>query len=166
MGFEHYTKLNFQAEWVSTDPLLMEGSEHLPDNADKNAFVSWCQAWILFQHSPPDNALNFCVDLFSYKWSFPPTPNTPVTIRRHLCSIHSLPFGLISSLSFNLALLFFISRRPISLNVAHCLSCQGMSHLAPFHYTFTVSCQRRKCKTCMKHTKGNKLEYFWLDIFL
>ena len=116
-----YTKLNFRTNWVSTDPLLNEDREHLPDYVDKNIFVSWCQTCTLFQCSPPDNALNFCGDLFSYKWSSHPSPSLLLTIRRHNCSIHSLPFGLISSFSFNLALLLFISCRQFLLT-PHCLS--------------------------------------------
>jgi hypothetical protein len=62
------------------------------------------------------------------------------------------PSRLISSLSFNLALLFLISRRQFLLTQhTVCLCCQGMSHLAPFHYTFTVICELPKYKTCMEH---------------
>ena len=64
------------------------------------------------------------------------------------------PFRLISSLSFNLALFFLITRRQFLLTPCTICPCfQGMSHLARFHYTHTVICQRRKCETCMKHNK-------------
>jgi hypothetical protein len=145
----HYTKLNFRASWVSTDPLLMEDREHLPDNVDKNVicvlipevkFISMESAW---------KCTAFLRGFLFLQMIFFPCYN-----KKTLLVYSFSPFRLISSLSFNLALLFLISRRQFLLTQRTvCLCCQGMSHLAPFHYTFTVICQHPKCKTCMRHTK-------------